>query len=97
MQEQIILYNGPNSPFGRKTKITSLVQKINLEEKIIYIYEADFLDKHNPIRKIPTLVINGLAIMDSDNICLYLDSISKTGKIVNAYNALILASKSKRK
>ena len=77
MKEQIILYNGPNSPFGRKTKITSLVQEINLEEKIINIYEADFLDKHNPIRKIPTLVINGLAIMDSDNICLYLDSISK--------------------
>ena len=77
MQDQIILYNGPNSPFGRKTKITSLVQEINLEEKIINIYEADFLDKHNPIRKIPTLVINGLAIMDSDNICLYLDSISK--------------------
>jgi len=77
MKDQIILYNGPNSPFGRKTKITSLVQKINLEEKIINIYEADFLDKHNPIRKIPTLVINGLAIMDSDNICLYLDSISK--------------------
>ena len=77
MPDQIILYNGPNSPFGRKTKITSLVQEINLEEKIINVYEADFLDKQNPIRKIPTLVINGLAIMDSDNICLYLDSISK--------------------
>ena len=77
MQDQIILYNGPSSPFGRKTKITSLVQEINLEEKIINVYEADFLDKHNPIRKIPTLVINELTIMDSDNICLYLDSISK--------------------
>ena len=77
MQDQIILYNGPNSPFGRKTKVTSLVQEINLEEKIINVYEANFLDKHNPIRKIPTLVINGSAIMDSDNICLYLDSISK--------------------
>ena len=77
MQDQIILYNGPNSPFGRKTKITSLVQEIKLEEKIINVYEADFLDKHNPIRKIPTLVVNKLAIIDSDNICLYLDSISK--------------------
>ena len=77
MPDQIILYNGPNSPFGRKTKATSLVQEINLEEKIINVYEANFLDKHNPIRKIPTLVINELAIMDSDNICLYLDSISK--------------------
>ena len=77
MQDQIILYNGPNSPFGRKAKVTSLVQEINLEEKIINVYEADFLDKHNPIRKIPTLLVNELAIMDSDNICLYLDSISK--------------------
>ena len=77
MQDQIILYNGPNSPFGRKTKVTSLVQEINLEEKIINIYESDFLDKHNPIRKIPTLVVNELPILDSDNICLYLDSISK--------------------
>ena len=77
MQDQIILYNGPNSPFGRKTKVTSLVQEIKLEEKIINVYEADFLDKHNPIRKIPTLVVNKLSITDSDNICFYLDSISK--------------------
>ncbi len=77
MKDQIILYNGPNSPFGRKTKITSLDQEINLEEKIINVYDANFLDKHNPIRKIPTLVVNDLVIMDSDNICLYLDSISK--------------------
>ena len=77
MQDQIILYNGPNSPFGRKTKATSLAQEIKLEEKIINVYEAVFLDKHNPIRKIPTLVVNGLSIMDSDNICLYIDSISK--------------------
>ena len=77
MQNQTILYNGPNSPFGRKTKITSLVQEIILEEKIIKVQEADFLDKHNPLRKIPTLLINGLTIIDSDNICFYLDSISK--------------------
>ena len=77
MQDQIILYNGPNSPFGRKTKITSLVQEISLEEKIINVYESDFIDEHNPLRKIPTLVINQLSITDSDNICLYLDSISK--------------------
>jgi glutathione S-transferase len=74
---KIILYNGPNSPFGRKTKITSLVQEITLEEKIIKVQEADFLDKHNPLRKIPTLLINDLTIIDSDNICIYFDSISK--------------------
>ena len=83
MQNQIILYNGPNSPFGRKTKITSLVQKINLEEKIINVYESGFLDQHNPLRKIPTLVVNKLTIMDSDNICLYLDSISKKKHLIS--------------
>ena len=77
MQDQMILYNGPNSPFGRKTKITALVQEINLEEKIINVYESDFLDKHNPLRKIPTLLVGQDSITDSDNICLYLDSISK--------------------
>ena len=77
MQDQIILYNGPNSPFGRKTKVTALAQEVNLEEKIINVYEADFIDKHNPLRKIPTLVTNQSSITDSDNICLYLDSISK--------------------
>ena len=73
---KIILYNGPNSPFGRKTKITSLVQEVTLEEKIIKVQEANFLDKHNPLRKIPTLLVNDLTIIDSDNICFYLDSIS---------------------
>ena len=76
MINKIILFNGPNSPFGRKTKITSLVQSIILEEKIIKVQEADFLDKHNPLRKIPTLLVDDLTIIDSDNICIYLDSIS---------------------
>lgn len=77
MNKKIILYNGPNSPFGRKTKITSLVQGIILEEKIIKVQEANFLDEYNPLRKIPTLLVDGLPIIDSDNICIYLDSISK--------------------
>ncbi len=77
MKDRIILYNGPNSPFGRKTKITAIVQEVEVEEKIIDVYKADFLDKYNPLRKIPTLTINQLSITDSDNICFYLDSISK--------------------
>ena len=77
MKDRLILYNGPNSPFGRKTKITAIVQEVKVEEKIIDVYKADFLDKYNPLRKIPTLTINQLSITDSDNICFYLDSISK--------------------
>ena len=55
MNNKLTLYNGPTSPFGRKVKIVSIVQKIDLEEKIINVYEADFLDKSNPLRKNPTL------------------------------------------
>ena len=76
MNNKLILYNGPTSPFGRKVKIVSIVQEIDLEEKIINVYESDFLDKSNPLRKIPTLLIDNLAIIDSDNICLYFDSIT---------------------
>ena len=81
MKDQLILYNGPTSPFGRKVKVVSLVQEIELEEKIINVYEANFLDKNNPLRKIPTLIVNDLTIIDSDNICLYFDSITKKNTI----------------
>ena len=75
--EKLTLYNGPNSPFGRKAKITSIFHKIQLEEKIIKVQESEFLDNFNPLRKIPTLVINNnQTIIDSDNICLYFDEIS---------------------
>ena len=75
--EKLILYNGPNSPFGRKAKITGIFHKIQLEEKIIKVQESEFLDNFNPLRKIPTLVINNnQTIIDCDNICLYFDEIS---------------------
>ena len=54
-----------------------MVHKIQVEEKIIKVQESEFLDKFNPLRKIPTLVIdNDQTIVDSDNICLYFDKIS---------------------
>ena len=77
MENNLILFNGPTSPFGRKTKIVSLIHEIKISEKIINVYEADYLDKKNPLRKIPTLIVDNLSIIDSDNICLYFDSITK--------------------
>ena len=75
--KKLTLYNGPNSPFGRKAKMTAIFHKIQLEEKIIKVQESEFLDNFNPLRKIPTLVINNnQTIIDSDNICLYFDEIS---------------------
>ena len=81
MKQDLILYNGPTSPFGRKTKITSLVHEIELQEKIINVYESDFLDTYNPSRKIPTLTGDNFTIIDSDNICLYFDFISNKKSI----------------
>lgn len=73
----LTLYNGPNSPFGRKSKVTAIIQNINVNEKVIKVQESEFLDKFNPLRKIPTLVVNdNQTITDSDNICLYFDEIS---------------------
>ena len=84
---KLVLYNGPNSPFGRKAKVTAIVHEIQIEEKIIKIYDADFIDKFNPLRKIPTLVINNnQTLIDSDNICLYFDKISKKNTLFNPTN-----------
>ena len=77
MENNLISFNGPTSPFGRKTKIVSIIHEIEISEKIINVYEADYLDKKNPLRKIPTLIADNLSIIDSDNICLYFDSITK--------------------
>ena len=85
--KKLILYNGPNSPFGRKTKITAIILEIPIEEKIIKIQEAEFIDNFNPLRKIPTLVIDDeQTIIDSDNICLYFDKISNKETIYNSKN-----------
>ena len=85
--KKLTLYNGPNSPFGRKTKITAIILEIPIEEKIIKVQEADFIDNFNPLRKIPTLVIdNDQTIIDSDNICLYFNKISNKETIYGSEN-----------
>ena len=85
--KKLILYNGPNSPFGRKTKITAIILEIPIEDKIIKIQEAEVIENFNPLRKIPTLVIDDKqTIMDSDNICLYFDKISNKETIYSSKN-----------
>jgi len=73
----MILYNGPTSPFGRVARVVSLELGSAVEERSIDVYSATFLDGLNPLRQIPTLVLDdGQAIHDSRVICAYLDSIS---------------------
>jgi glutathione S-transferase len=81
MSEEIILYNGPTSPFGRKCKIAALLLDIIHKEEKINIYKSQFLDEFNPLRQVPTLIINKTMISDSDNICLYFDSISQKNSL----------------
>ena len=67
------LYNGPTSPFGRKVGVLYRELDFAVEEVIIDVYTADFLDTLNPLRQIPTLELaDGRAIFDSTVICLYL-------------------------
>jgi len=73
----MILFNGPTSPFGRMARAVSLELALAVEEKVIDVYTAEFLDARNPLRQIPTLLLaNGDAIYDSRVICAYFDSIS---------------------
>ncbi len=71
------LMNGPTSPFGRTSKVVALELGIDVDERVIDVYSADFLDKWNPLRLIPTLIVDGeQAIYDSRTICAYFDAIS---------------------
>ena len=71
MEENLILYNGPTSPFGRKCKIAALVLGIKHKEETINVYQSKFLDEYNPLRQIPTLIANGKVISDSDNMPIF--------------------------
>jgi glutathione S-transferase len=73
----MILYSGPTSPFGRSVKVTMLELALPVEEKVVEVYTAEFLDRKNPLRQIPTLELaDGTTIIDSRIICRYFDSIS---------------------
>ncbi len=74
-----ILYNGPTSPFGRMARVVALELGIPMEERVIDVYTAEFLDAFNPLRQIPTLVTEtGVPIYDSRVICSYFDAVSGT-------------------
>ncbi len=68
----MILLNGPNTPFGRMTLATALELGIHLDNRIINVFEAEFLDAINPLRQIPTLLFDdGRMLCDSRVICGY--------------------------
>ena len=69
----MLLYTGPTTPFGRMVEVLAIEAGIVLERKVINVYGADFLDPINPLRLIPTLVLeDGTALYDSRVICRFL-------------------------
>ena len=78
-----ILYGGPTSPFARMARVVSLELDIQVEERVIDVYSAEFLDALNPLRQIPTLVTEaGVPIYDSRVICNYFDAVSGKAALI---------------
>lgn len=81
----MILLNGPNTPFGRLARVAALQLAIEIENRVIDVYSAAFLDALNPLRQIPTLLLDGGgALFDSRVICCYLHSLRPEAGLVPA-------------
>ncbi len=82
------LFYSNTSPYSRKVRI-ALLEK-GLDSQVEYVLCNPFdaateLKSHNPLGKIPTLVLDdGCAVYDSPVICEYLDVIGPNIKIVPA-------------
>lgn len=73
----MLLYNGPTSPFGRMARAVGLELGLAVEERTIDVYGAEFLDAINPLRQIPTLVLDdGTPLYDSRVICRHFDALA---------------------
>lgn len=72
----MILLNGPNTPFGRMALATALELHLDVDNKVINVFEAEFLDAINPLRQIPTLLLDDARMLcDSRVICAYFCSL----------------------
>jgi len=64
-------------------RVVSLELDIRVEERVIDVYTAEFLDALNPLRQIPTLVTEaGVPIYDSRVICNYFDAVSGKATLI---------------
>ena len=82
-----VLYTGPSSPFGRMASVVIRETGAPIEEQVIDVYAATFLDPFNPLRQIPTLVlVDGTGIYDSRVICRFAEAIA-TRKLMAAENS----------
>ena len=82
----MILRSAPASPFGRKTKVASMM--LGLGNRITVVETDttnpdDSIRRENPLGKIPTLILDdGETLFDSSVIVQYLDDVAGGGKLV---------------
>ena len=68
------LYSSPATPFGRKAAIVAREHGIALDIVNVNPFESEELERLNPIKLIPVLVLDdGTVLYDSHAICAYLD------------------------
>lgn len=68
------LYSHPASPFARKCRVIAHELSLKLEEVVVNARDDEGLRAVNPLKKIPTLVLDdGSALFDSRVICEYLN------------------------
>jgi glutathione S-transferase len=80
---KLVLYNGPTSPFARMTFVVGTELGVDFKDQTIDVYNAEFLDQLNPLRQIPTLIIDDkTAVFDSRSIFAYFDAISDKPSIL---------------
>ncbi len=75
------LYYSPTSPFSRKVRV--VLRELGLEKQISEIlidpWTDDALRAHNPLSKVPTLILeDGMAVFESAVICDYLDQLARS-------------------
>jgi glutathione S-transferase len=81
----MILLNGPNTPFGRMALVTALELGLAVENRVITVAAAEWLDAANPLRQIPTLLLDtGDPVFDSRVICTYFAMLAGAADLVPA-------------
>jgi glutathione S-transferase len=82
----MVLYNSPTSPFGRKVRVAAAMLGMSDALEVVKSDITDPQDRirlHNPLGKIPALVLDeGPVIFDSAVILEYLDHRAGGGRII---------------
>lgn len=79
----MILFSGPNTPFGRMALVTALELQVAVDNRVITVPGAEWLDVMNPLRQIPTLVLdNGQVVFDSRIICGHFAALAGASDLV---------------